>query len=103
MFSLCYEIKYSNSSPEANLNLLAQKLDKINLLIDKYLALGQQSLVQYTQPSNYQEIYSICASSAHHVSEYPMAACFPPFIQEQVQVAQGYSKPINDPFSNIYN
>ena len=67
MFSSFYGIKYSDSSSEADLNLLAQKLDKIDLLIDKCLALGLQSLAQYTPPFNYQKIYSICASPAHHV------------------------------------
>ena len=62
MFSLFYGIKYSDSNPEVDLNLLVQKLDKIDLLIDKYLALDLQSPVQYTQPSNYQKICSICAS-----------------------------------------
>lgn len=32
-----------------------------------------------------------------------MTAQFPYFIQEQVQATQGYSKLINDPFSNSYN
>ena len=85
------------------MNLLAQKLDKVDLLIDKYLALGLQSPVQYTPPFNYQEICSICVSPAHHVSECLMAAQFSPFIQEQVQAAQIYSNPINDPFLNAYN
>ena len=37
------------------------------------------------------------------MSECPTAAQFLPFILEQVQAAQGYSKPVNDPFSNTYN
>ena len=53
MFPSFYKIKYSDSSPEVDLNLLVQKLDKVDLLIDKYLALDLQSSVQYTQPSNY--------------------------------------------------
>ena len=56
--------------------------------------------MQYTQPSNYQEIYSIYVSPAHHVSECPTAAQFSPFIQEQVQATQGYSSPINNSFLN---
>ena len=32
-----------------------------------------------------------------------MTAQFLPFIQEQVQVAQGYSNPVNVPFLNAYN
>ena len=59
--------------------------------------------MQYTQSSNYQEIYSICASPAHHVSECPTTAQFLPFIQEQVQATQDYSSPINDSFLNTYN
>ena len=88
------------------MNLIVQKLDKVDLLaqkIDQLLTLGQQSPAQFTSSSNYQENYSICASPTHHVSEYPMTAQFPYFIQEQVQAAQGYSKLINDPFSNSYN
>ena len=90
MFLSFYGIKYSDSSLEIDLNLLAQKLDKVDLLIDKYLALGLQSFAQYTPPPNYQEIYSICAIPAHHVTEYPTTAQFSPFIQEQVQATQGY-------------
>ena len=41
-----FEIKYSNSSSKADLNLTAQKLDKIDLLAQKFnqiLVLDQQS------------------------------------------------------------
>ena len=103
MFPSFYGIKYFDYSPEIDLNLLAQKLDKVDLFIDKCLVLDLQSPVQYTQPSNYQEICSICANSAHHVSEYPTVAQFSPFIQEQVQASQGYSNPVNDSFLNTYN
>ena len=82
MFSSFYGIKHSNSSPKIDLNMIAQKLDKVNLLIDKCLVLDPQSPAQYTQPSNYQEIYSIYTSPVHHVSEYPTAVQFLPFIQE---------------------
>ena len=37
------------------------------------------------------------------MSECPTAAQFSPFIQEQVQTAQGYSNSVNDPFLNTYN
>ena len=80
MFPSFYRIKYSDSSPEVDLNLLAQKLDKVDLLIDKYLILCQQSPAQYTPPFNYQENYFICASPAHHVSECPTATQFLLFI-----------------------
>ena len=73
-------MKHSDSSPKVDLNLIAQKLDKVDILIDKYLVLGQQSPTQYTPPSNYQENYFICTSPAHHVSECPMAIQFLSFI-----------------------
>ena len=85
MFPSFYEIKYSDSSSEADLNLIAQRLDKVDLLaqkFDQFLALGQQSPAQYTPPPNYQKIYSICTSPAHYVSEYPTTAEYSPFIQE---------------------
>ena len=53
MFSLFYGIKYSDSNLKVDLNLIAQKLDKIDLLIDKCPVIGQQSPVQYTSPFNY--------------------------------------------------
>ena len=62
IFSSLYGIKHSNSSPKVDLNLIAQKLDKVDLLIDKYLALGQQSHAQYTPPSNYQKNYAMHVS-----------------------------------------
>ena len=74
IFLSFYGIKHSDSSPEADLNLLAQKLNKVDFLINKCLALGLQSPMQYTPPSNFQEICSICASPTHHMSECPMAA-----------------------------
>ena len=82
MFPSFYGIKHSDSSPKIDLNIIVQKLDKVDILIDKYLALGQQSPAQYIPPFNYQEICSICASPAHHVSECPTAPQLPSFIQE---------------------
>ena len=72
MFLSFYGIKYSESSPEVDLNLLVQKLDEVDLLIDKYVALDLQSSAQYTTSFNYQEICSIYASPAHYMSECPM-------------------------------
>ena len=82
MFPSFYGIKHSDFSPKIDLNLIAQKLNKVDLLIDKFLALDQQSPAQYIPPPNYQEIYSICASPVHHVSEFFTTAQFLPFIQE---------------------
>ena len=36
MFPSFYEIKYSDSSPKADLNLIAQRLDKVDLLAQKF-------------------------------------------------------------------
>ena len=82
-----FEIKQIDSSSKADLNLIAKKIDKVNLLVYKlyqFLTLGQQSPTQYTPPLNYQETYSICASPTHHVSEYSTATQFSSFIQEHV-------------------
>ena len=51
-----FEIKQTDSSPKADLNLIAQRLDKVDLLtqkFDQFLVLGQQSPAQYTPPPNY--------------------------------------------------
>ena len=44
LFSLFYGIKHSDSSPKVDLILIAQKLDKVNLLINKFLTLDQNLL-----------------------------------------------------------
>ena len=41
IFSSFYGIKHSDSNPKVDLNLIAQKLDKIDFLIDKFIALDQ--------------------------------------------------------------
>ena len=68
-----FEIKYSDSSSKADLNLI-NKVDLFAQKLDQFLALGQQSPTQCTPPLNYQKICCICASQAHHVSECPMVA-----------------------------
>lgn len=72
-----YEIKQAISTPNVDLNLIAQKLDTVDLLahrIDQVLALSQQSLTQYPSSSNHEEICSIYASPTHHVNECPTVA-----------------------------
>ena len=72
-----FEIKRTDSSFKTDLNLIAKKLDKVDLLaqkLDQFLTLGHKSLTPYTPPSNYQKIYSIYASPVHHVSECPTTA-----------------------------
>ena len=94
-------------------DLLAQQMSKIDLMIqklDQVLALNNRASIAqspskpYLDPSpSFQEVCNLCASPTHHVSECPTTAQFSPFIQEQVQAAQGYSKPNFDPYSNTYN
>ena len=93
------------------MDLMAQKLEKVDMLahkLDQLMAQNKQESAipalsnPYPEPTHH-EVCMLCASPDHHVSECPTAAQLPPFIQEQVQAAQGLSKPNYDPFSNTYN
>ena len=78
-----YEVSHPNFN--VYLNLISQRLDKIDLLVqklDQVLALNQQPPTQYPLPSNQQEICSICSSPAHYMNDCPTIAQLPPFIQE---------------------
>ena len=90
---------------------MAQKLKQVDMLahkLDQLLAQNKQETTippmsnPYSDPTQY-DVCTLCASVDHHVSDCPTAAKLPPFIQEQVQVAQRFSKPNFDPFSNTYN
>ena len=50
-----------------------------------------------------QEACNLCASLIHNESDCPTTTQLPTFIQEQVQAAQGFTKPNFDPYSNTYN
>jgi len=79
----------------SKVNLLTQKLDQI-LSVER----GQVSI--FTPPTK-QEVCSLCSSPTYFVNDCPMTIQYPEFVQEQVQAIQGFSRPVNDPFSNTYN
>ena len=105
------------SEPRMGLNIIEQRLDSLKLLdqkLDQLLGLKkQESTIQptsspYSIPSqSVQGAYNLypmhTPSQAHYVSEYPIVAQSPFFIQNQGQTVQGYSVPNNIPFSNTYN
>ena len=73
-----YEVSHPNSN--VDLNLISQRLDKVDLLVqklDQVLALNQQPPTQYPSPFNQQEI---CSSPAHHMNDCPIIAQLPSFI-----------------------
>ena len=78
------------------------KVDALSKKLDQLLSIGQIPTTS-SQPPTLQEECALCSSRAHFISECPMASQFPEFVQEQVNAAQGFSRPGNDPFSNTYN
>ena len=109
-----YEIKNRGEiESKLDLNAITQRLDRMDLMdqkVDQILAFKKQASIDqptlglYPSPNQAtHEACSLCTSSAHHVSECPIGVQLPPVIQEQVQAAQGFNKPNNDPFSNTYN
>ena len=92
-------------------DIIAQKLEQVDMLahkLDQLLAQNKQEPTippmsnPYLDPTHH-EVCALCASLDHHVSNCLIAAQLSPFIQEQVQAVQGFSKPNCDPFSNTYN
>ena len=71
---------------QCKVDMIAQKLDQL-----------------LSGPSTTQQVCTLCASPAHEITECPSAAQYPEFVQEQVQAAQGYVRPPNNPFSSTYN
>ena len=67
-----------------NEDLLNQKLNLVNQKLDQVL-----SRVQCQVPSSTyltpQEMCPLCSSSAHYVSDYPLAPQYPEFVQKKVQ------------------
>ena len=103
-----YEVKNLGETDfKMDLNSITQKLEKVDLLaqkVDQILSLSQQTPTN--QPSSSPSprgVCALCAGLDHHVIECPTAVQLSPFIQEQVQATQEFSKPNNDPFSNTYN
>ena len=86
-----YEVGHSVGVQDQFLVDLSRKLDKV--------LLGQFS----TPIASVQEACALCASPIHFVSDCPMAAQYPEFVQDQVNALQSFQKPGSDPFSNTYN
>ena len=87
-----YEVKNLGETDfKMDLNSITQKLEKVDLLaqnVVQILALSQRTPTN--QPSSSpspQGVCALCAGPDHHVTECPIAAQLPPFIQEQVQAA----------------
>ena len=76
----------SSTALQCEVDMIAQKMDQL-----------------LAGPSPTQQVCTLCASPAHEITECPSAAQYPEFVQEQVQAAQGYARPQNNPFSSTYN
>ena len=79
-------------------NELTNQVAALTQKLDQLLSVGQ---TLQSPPS--QGICALYSSPAHFVSNCSATSQFPRFVQEQVNAAQGFSKPDNDPFSNTFN
>ncbi|KAI5681054.1 hypothetical protein M9H77_02281 [Catharanthus roseus] len=77
---------------------LSLKVDALSKKFDQLLLLN----TLLTNSYNMQGVCAICSSPSHIIYDCPSASLFPEFVQEQVNVAQGFHKQ-NDPYSNTYN
>ncbi|KAI5666778.1 hypothetical protein M9H77_16631 [Catharanthus roseus] len=77
---------------------LSVKVDALSKKFDQLLALNTLP----TNSPNVQGVCAICSSPSHVIYDCPSASLFPEFVQEQVNVAQGFHRQ-NDPYSNTYN
>ncbi|KAI5657805.1 hypothetical protein M9H77_26598 [Catharanthus roseus] len=77
---------------------LSLKVDALSKKFDQLLALNTLP----TNSPNVQGVCAICSSPSHVIYGCPSASLFPEFVQEQVNVAQGFHRQ-NDPYSNTYN
>ncbi|KAI5666975.1 hypothetical protein M9H77_16828 [Catharanthus roseus] len=77
---------------------LSLKVDALSKKFDQLLALNTLP----TNSPNVQGVCAICSSPSHVIYDCPSASLFPEFVQEQVNVAQGFHRQ-NDPYSNTYN
>ncbi|GFY81028.1 hypothetical protein Acr_01g0008370 [Actinidia rufa] len=78
---------------------LSQKVEKLTQTLENIFCTGTSSTTRPTIG----EVCALCLSPAHPVTDCHLAPHYPEFVQEHVNAAQGYSRPINDPFSNTYN
>ncbi|KAI5677391.1 hypothetical protein M9H77_08341 [Catharanthus roseus] len=77
---------------------LSLKVDALSKKFDQLLALNTLP----TNSPNVQGVCAICSSPSHVIYDCPSASLFPEFVQEQVNVAQGFHRQ-NNPYSNTYN
>ncbi|GFZ01221.1 hypothetical protein Acr_14g0008560 [Actinidia rufa] len=78
---------------------LSQKVEKLTQTLENIFCTGSSSTTRPTAG----EVCALCLSPAHPVTDCHLAPHYPEFVQEHVNAAQGYSRPVNDPFSNTYN
>ncbi|KAI5677861.1 hypothetical protein M9H77_08811 [Catharanthus roseus] len=84
---------------EVSLNVdLSSKVDALSKKFDQLLALNTLP----TNSPNVQGVCAICSSHSHVIYDCRSASLFPEFVQEQVNVAQGFHRQ-KDPYSNTYN
>ena len=74
---------------------LRTKVDQLTRKLDQLLANSLRSPAE--------RVCELCASPAHCVSDCPTAPLYPEFLQEQVNAAQGFAKPMSDSFTPSYN
>ena len=84
-------------------NDLINQVVALNQKLDQLISRGQPLQSSPSQPPAHQEACALCNNPAHFVIDCPAGSEFPKFVQEQVNAAQGFSKPGNDPFSNSFN
>ena len=78
------------------------KVDLLTRKLDQVLFVGRGQVPTFTPPTQ-QKVCYLCSNLTHYISDCLMATQYPEFIQEQIHVAQDFSRPINDLFSNTYN
>ena len=77
------------------------KVDELSQKLDRLLQGGTASSPAHQN----HDVYSICSSPNHLITDCPAAHQFPEFVQEQVHQAQARMapRPGHDPFSNTHN
>ncbi|KAI5682189.1 hypothetical protein M9H77_03417 [Catharanthus roseus] len=77
---------------------LSLKVDALSKKFDQLLALNTLP----TNSSNMQGVCAICSSPSHIIYDCPSTSLFLEFVQEQVNVTQGFHRQ-SDLYSNMYN
>ena len=91
-----YEVE---STPVIN-----QQVAALSVKMDKLLAAQvQPSRVPSPPMTPVSAVCDLCSDIGHDTLSCPMASQYPEYVQEQVNAAQGFSNPRNDPYSNTFN